>query len=461
MLERWTLIFTTLMVTAVGLFLLRRKSPTNLSVVGVTSAAMMAIFYPLMTTWIEPLTWRNLDQLPESTLVDTQIQYLIFSVGLILACFISAPFGWLREDRPHAERESGYIRFRDTWASMGLIAFGAVLYAGYVQRVGFNSLFNYEDNAEKYLVGSGLGILVFGLNLIIAGALWAEIGTVSKLTRSLGRLAALAVSIWSFAFISTRTYFFIVFVGYLYIFCLKRGMQVRRIRIRVIAVLVLAFLTIEGYMIVRGAYTGDIGEAFTAVSELGVTSNRMLGSFVGGSEFTHPFVTAMEVFRFEDLGSLMGGSYFDSFTIFIPKALLPDRPLSLSEQFVRDYYPAVAARGGGTAFSIVAESYWNFGSMLGPLLMGTVFGVLLLWLEDRRRLGPDRIVTRVLPYAPSIVLLAHRNTFALILKQSISLLLPVVVLLVAAQMIWLAGRKPSPRDQRSPSPSRSSPRVAG
>lgn len=56
-----------------------------------------------------------------------------------------------------------------------------------------------------------------------------------------------------------------------------------------------------------------------------------------------------------------GRSIFTELLVFIPRSLLPGRPLPLSEQFVVLFYPGIREIGGGFGFLNLMEGYWAFG----------------------------------------------------------------------------------------------------
>ena len=58
-----------------------------------------------------------------------------------------------------------------------------------------------------------------------------------------------------------------------------------------------------------------------------------MGEVVGGSEFSHPFITAFELRRDEVAGSFRGNTYFESPLSLIPSFLYPDKKPSMPEWF--------------------------------------------------------------------------------------------------------------------------------
>ena len=119
-----------------------------------------------------------------------------------------------------------------------------------------------------------------------------------------------------------------------------------------------------------------------------------------------------------------------------PRLPLPERPATLAQEFVAEYYPSLAARGGGSSFSLVAEAWWNFGTIIGSTLAGLLLGALLMWCTSTAACHPHGLVQRLLPYLTLLCLLLHRGQAQAIFKQVGSLVLPVLVLVLLARAVW-------------------------
>jgi hypothetical protein len=94
----------------------------------------------------------------------------------------------------------------------------------------------------------------------------------------------------------------------------------------------------------------------------------------------------------------------------------------------------MASRGGGTAFSIVAEAWLDFGPFFGPCLAGAVFGWILIHVERRRVTHPAGMVARLAPYMLFYVAVEHRNESATLLKQAFMIAIVVLPLWIAADV---------------------------
>lgn len=427
---------------AMCLFLLRRKSPMHLFVLTAVSTALVGGFFPVMSLLVEPSSWRNVVHVPEALMRSVQSEYVAFGTGLLLSVVAAWALGGLSFDAPTARPaprtvdERARVRHRHTVVSVVLLLFGGFLYALYVKSVGIGTLVSRDDYAEKYLVSQGLGPLAFGLNLMMAACLWGEASDIARFLKWTFRTVAIAISVWSIAYISVRTNFVVLCIGYAWILCQARGFQLRRVRISLVIALVFVYAGLECFSLFRGASRGaDTGRAIEMIAQYGQDS---LSSIVGGSELTHPFLTTVEVVQSERDGDLGGASYVNSLPAFLPLVIMPDRPITLSEKFVKEQYADLAERGGGASYSIVAEAWFNFGSILGPLIVGLLVGCALLFVEHRAIVAPEGTWSRLAPYLVYMVVITHRSESAILVKQGFSILIPVLLLEYAAELTWMA-----------------------
>ena len=427
-LERWLIAALLWSLVGFGLVLCRRRSPLYLPTLALLGTGLVGAFYPLATTLIDPLSWRNISHLSDELLARTQVEYIAFALGLLAALWIALQSRWLEPAKP--VRVESNVAARDFVIASTLVGVGLSLYALYVQRVGLSALSDREDYALKYLMGQGLGPLQFGLWMAIAGCLWAEGSALSRGLKNLFVPFALAIAAWSIAVISVRTNFAILLLGYLAIHARRNEWRLGRVRPSLIALALVSYFALETFAMFRGAYKGDVGEALWMLQGRGMDT---IAAAIGGSELSHPFITAAEILHDREAGELAGRSLVDGVLAFVPRGLYPDRPLMLSEQFVRSNYLELASRGGGAAFSLVAEGWLNFGSLLGPFVFGCAMGLLLTWVEFRWDLAPRGLVARIAPYFAFYVAVEHRNEFATLAKQ-------VCILSACVVPIWIAGR---------------------
>lgn len=79
----------------------------------------------------------------------------------------------------------------------------------------------------------------------------------------------------------------------------------------------------------------------------------------------------------KDAPLLWGKTYLDSLSLFIPRALWPDRPLDIAESFAKSVMQHWKP-GQGMGFGPIAEAYMNFG-LWGAFIPFLGFGLLWGW----------------------------------------------------------------------------------
>lgn len=442
--DRFALAIATWIALGLALAALRRRSPLDLCAIAIGTTAVVATFFPLGALLVEPLSWRHGAAATESEIVAAQIEFLAFACGIACAVGVVAALGHVSLPRvaPAPSRAASTLE-RDRLVAWSLLGAGAALYLVYVAKVGLAALVNRDDYAEKYLASIGLGPFAIGIQLMIAGCLWAESSSIARPERWTFRAVAVLIAVWSFGFISVRSNAVILGLGYAYVFCRSRRVEVRRVRPMLVLGLVAGYALLETFSMFRGA-AQEVGleRALALVEE---RADSGFGTVVGGSETTHPFITTIEVMQSERAGDLRGASYLDGIPALAPLFLVPDRPEVLMERFVREQYAETWSKGGGTAFSLVAEAWWNFGSLGGPFAIGAALAWILLFVERRAALHPSSTLARLLPYCAFLVFIAQRSESAVLLKQVVSIVLFVLPPLLVALVLDLRRSERAPR----------------
>ena len=120
---------------ACGLFLVRRRSPLHLPTLALVTTGLVGSFFPVVSLYIEPSSWRNLDYLSPELVAATQLEYLAFAAGLVIAIAVATRTARRDASAPLVDGTSE----RDFTVSAALIAVGFTLYALYVRQVGLSA----------------------------------------------------------------------------------------------------------------------------------------------------------------------------------------------------------------------------------------------------------------------------------------------------------------------------------
>jgi hypothetical protein len=234
--------------------------------------------------------------------------------------------------------------------------------------------------------------------------------------------------------------------------CRERRFTLARVRPGLAVALLAGYLCIEAFALLRASWRGSIADALVTVQREHKGLEQTMGQIVGGSELSHPFLTTMELARFEEPGELGGSSYANALLGVLPLWLHPDRAPTPAQEFARRHYPTFEARGGGTAFSIVGEASWNFGVFLGPFAIGLAIAWLLMRMERAALCVDHGYVARFQPYVVHMVVLLHRGSAVSIAKHLFSIAVPIVLLACASHVVWNAlGHRAQLRSRRSTS----------
>lgn len=128
-----------------------------------------------------------------------------------------------------------------------------------------------------------------------------------------------------------------------------------------------------------------------------------------------------------------GTTYITSLGILVPKVIWPNRPLTLSEEFARQYIFRWK-EGEGLGFSPLAEAYLNF-HLLGSFLHFFAYGLLLGWFLNvlRRKvfINQDALFTSfvyILVY--HTIVMSFRGPFISLIKMTVLFMVPYCVLFI-------------------------------
>jgi oligosaccharide repeat unit polymerase len=133
----------------------------------------------------------------------------------------------------------------------------------------------------------------------------------------------------------------------------------------------------------------------------------------------------------------LGETYLEAIEILVPLKMHPNRPLAPCQWFVKEFDPEFAARGGGYAYSHIAEGYLNFG-YAGVGMVSFLIGLLVRSMVALRR-GCPASQGRLLLYAvvclTTVILI--RGDFSSLLKSYIIITwIPALVI-----VLWLGSTR--------------------
>ncbi|MEJ7759179.1 MAG: hypothetical protein WKF55_06255 [Gemmatimonadaceae bacterium] len=135
--------------------------------------------------------------------------------------------------------------------------------------------------------------------------------------------------------------------------------------------------------------------AFTAMTAIGIfrqisDNPAILARFnpvellVTQSEFVSPIQTLMH-YTIVDRPLRWGLTYLSAPSLFLPRAFWPEKPESLSLQFMRDAFASVGLMG--FAYTPVTEAFLNFG-WPGPFIVFAILSIFLMKLVRNAELYP-------------------------------------------------------------------------
>jgi hypothetical protein len=90
-----------------------------------------------------------------------------------------------------------------------------------------------------------------------------------------------------------------------------------------------------------------------------------------------------------------GATYVDELATWIPRAIWPDRPRPMAEQFMERFFPRIDAQGGGKGFFVLTGGYWALG-IIGAVAEAAACGWLLGWLYALFAVGRRTLIGNLL-----------------------------------------------------------------
>ena len=411
----------------VYLCFVKGKLINDLSLMMTASVFLVSLFFPVLSMIVEPVTWRNLDGIDSGNLSYLQWQYFFFLLGcVIFTAFFGYKVDLVKQVESPRSSGKGFSINKREFFSLTLIVVGGTLYGYFILSVGINNLIAIDVLSDKYEAASGKGIFYIGLNFIILGILIAEHNSVSKKFRFFCRAAAICVIVWALAYIHTRTYAAILLLGYFSIYITNQQILISSIRFKYITWGLVLWLFLEMFSIGRSFISAGYGMQLAEMKVYLVENvEETIGAVVGGSDFSHPFITFWELSMNEEAGSLLGQGFLDGIKSVLPSVLVGDKPATTAQWFVNKYYPDFAARGGGAASSLVGEIWLNFGAYVGPFIFGILISFLIFIIQLNAKRNENGLCSFLIPYLTLYALLFERAGLVATFKQTIYIIVPL------------------------------------
>jgi oligosaccharide repeat unit polymerase len=337
----------------------------------------------------------------ETNTSDLMISKALFlaNIGIVCFCFgYSLPSA---NSNPRIPRLLSHWRRTDTIVvSFILILFGMSRFAGII----YGILAGSFDLSRRGLLLRGMGFTLIASFMYPIGIVMLYLLTVAKRRKKKHCVAAAlfaVVMLIPFLALGSRGDFFVFVMAIVLLY----NYFVRRIRLRhAIFLCVLLFLCSAGFLRFRG--TGTVRNIFSPadrqLSCRGLLHESMM-SFGG----TEGFIRVLD----SQIPKTYGSEYISVLTIYVPKAIWPNKPkLGIGIYFTNYFYPGVYRTGTTYGPSLLGAFYMNFG------YWGIVTGMFALGLVLKKAY---------------LVFKANRDNMSLALIYSI--LMPVVCFKAVSQ----------------------------
>ena len=260
-------------------------------------------------------------------------------------------FRWPWHDVPG----SAFARIRPSFANAVLVLLGFASIGYYAVSRGVHFSFTIDRSQVRFIVTQTWVVSMYVLNgfvmYMIAG--WAQLGKKPRVILAVSVTAFIALQIS----LGNRRDFMPMLIFLAGIIATKRHAVVRT---GTVALAGLAFVAMTIIGVLRQVFENPM-----------LLAGNLSDLLVNQSEFVSPIQTLMYYVQ-KDRPLRLGWTYFSAPSMFIPRVLWPEKPESLSLQFMRDAFGTLGLMG--YAYTPVTEAYLNFG-WVGPFM---VFALLSL-----------------------------------------------------------------------------------
>jgi oligosaccharide repeat unit polymerase len=261
--------------------------------------------------------------------------------------------------------------------TVGLIGYYIMIlqaYGGLLPMLAVSS--RYELFAER----DGLGLLGLGFNIACTGILFRLVYWLMYSKRQIKDLP------WIYLIIGTlivllqlvmgnRGNMLLLLLPIVLLFCLLY----RRMNSILLVSIPIGIFAMQIIGIARALLATDL----TVFEYLESTNYEQVTTVSQFGEFLAQQSIDISIWRnYPLMDPFLGKTFLDAVMNFFPSFVFPDRPPLPATWYVQTYFPEIYARGGGMAFSVVAEGIINFGYW-GPFTMGFLMAYIFKWLERK------------------------------------------------------------------------------
>ena len=392
------------------------------------------------------LYFDNYYKFDDIILSDILQMQILFVLGFFAGFHIFTPTSRLNPPRPVFNRISN--KSISKWVLYISLIFSVILYFIYLHKLG--GIASYLSAKRLFIYKHNQGLGIYGVGILILKAVW--ILFIAKFLMnyySTGHKKRID---------KVRLLWFILLnlLGLILFIVFNLAIGDRRVLlgliVSLVGILYLYRFVSNRVIVVIGLVLLIFFQVFSKLRHLSNNPGKMIEfaknkwqiewlDLSSGESAGHYIVFNDILKNKEKLDKMYGLTYIKAPLIIVPKFVYPDRYQGLSYWFVNKFYPGTAKRGGGFAFSIVAEAYLNFG-FLGTFFIGLIFGIIFarIWIVTMFKYKTALSQTIYMLLLLFIITLPRADFSAILKESTISIFLPLAVIFVVSKALRIEGK---------------------
>ena len=380
----------------------------------------------------------------EDDILDTIIFYhILFSLSFYLAFYFFTPRKFLLPPKPTYNKLSN--KSISIWVLCFSMIISIVLYSFYLNK--FGGIINYLSLERMFIYKNVEGLGIFSIGILFTKTIWIVL-----LSRFLMNNFSNNLLFRNSKYILI-TIILLNIIGFILFSILNLAIGDRRILLTlIIGIVGLLYL----YRFISNKAMGVFSillliffQIFSRIRHLSNNPSEMVEYAVKKSNIQwldlsygepagHYIVFNDILQNIEKVDKFYGLTYLKAPLLLVPSTLYPDRYEGLPTWFVNEFYPDYAKKGGGMAFSFVAETFINFGAF-GPIFIGFLLGIILakFWKITMFKYKTALSFSLYMLFVIFIITLP-RNDFSSGFKELfLSILLPLGCVFIASKVLYL------------------------